>query len=65
MFVQDVKPEMKCAMAFSSPFSHPCLTHDGEWQEWHGGVNLASLMQSAGDPHMSVTVPGSDRSPAP
>lgn len=52
MFVQDVKPEMKRAMAFSSPFSHQCLVHDGEWQKWHCGANLASLMQGAGDFHM-------------
>lgn len=51
MFVRDVKPEMKCAMAFSSPFSHQCLTDDGEWQEWHDGSNLASLMQNAGELH--------------
>lgn len=52
MFVWDVKPEIKCAMAFSSPFSHQCLTHDGVWREWNCGANLASLMQGAGELHM-------------
>lgn len=56
MFVQGVKPEMKCcAVAFSFPFPHQYL---GEGLEPHCGPNLSLLMQSAGDLHMFPGHPG-------